>query len=63
MNIIDDIVELLKQLLLLLLDVLVLLQSNLILPFDLLVLLLRLDDLFLLVSEICSHLVILLLQV
>ena len=59
MNIIDDIVELFKQLLLFLLDVLVLLQTDFILPFGFLVLLLRLDNLLLLVGKIGSHLVIL----
>ena len=59
MNIIDDIVELFKQLLLFLLNVLVLLQSNFILPFDFLVLLLSLDNLLLLVGEIGANLVIL----
>ena len=59
MNIIDDIVELFKQLLLFLLNVLVLLQPNFILPFDFLVLLLSLDNLLLLVGEIGANLVIL----
>ena len=59
MNIIHDVMELLEQLLLLLLDVLILLQTNFIFPFDLLVLLLRLDDLLLFVSKIVPNLIVL----
>ena len=59
MNIIHDVMELLEQLLLFLLDVLILLQTDFIFPFDLLVLLLRLDDLLLFVSKIVPNLIVL----
>ena len=58
MNIIDHLVEFLKQLLLLLFDVLVLLQTNFILPLSLLVNTLLLHNLGLLVSELLPHSVV-----
>ena len=51
--------EPLEQLFLLLLDILELLQANLILPFDFLVLLLRLNNLPLFISKIVPDLIVL----
>ena len=59
MDVVDNAMELLEELLLLLLDVLELLVTNFILPLNLLVLLLRLNDLLLLVCQIVSHCVVL----
>ena len=59
MRFVDDAVELLKQLLLLLLNVLVLLMANLVLPLHVLVLLLSLEDLALLFSQHLPHFIVL----
>lgn len=62
MDIVDDAVESLKELFLLLFDVLVLLKAHFVLPFHLLILLLSLNNLLLLVGQIVPNLVILDLQ-
>jgi len=59
MHVVDDVVELLKELFLLLLDVLVLLQTHFVLPLDVLVLLLGLHDFLLLLSKLFTHFLVL----
>ena len=58
MNIIHDAVELFEELLLFLLNVLILLVPHLILPFEIGVLLLRLHNLALLISQLLADLII-----
>lgn len=59
MHVVDNAVKLLEQLLLLLFDVLVLLQTHFVLPLDVLVLLLGLNDFLLLLSKLFSHFLVL----
>ena len=59
MDIVDNVVELFEELLLLLLNVLVLLEAHFVLPLEVCVLLLRLDDFALPVSQLLAHLVVL----
>ena len=59
MDIVDNVVELFEELLLLLLNVLVLLEAHFVLPLVVCVLLLRLDDFALPVSQLLAHLVVL----
>ena len=63
MHVVDNAMELLKELFLLLLDVLVLLKAYFILILDFRILLLSLDNLLLLCSELVPDLVVLFLEV
>ena len=58
MHIVHDVVELFKKLLFLLLDVLILLETHLILPFDILVFFLGLNNLLLLFRQLFANLVV-----
>ena len=59
MDIVDNVVELFEELLFLLLNVLVLLEAHFVLPLEVLVLLLRLNDPALPVGQLLAHLVVL----